>query len=184
MDSWWVAMKLYLRWISNFLIVSYLLVIYFSGVPESNTLNTRLKQKATAISFAVGIWPSWSMFAPNPIKFDSKSFVEITYNNGDIKEYNVEIPLSGVLATFRNARWQKYSQDNLRSRNQRGLLAPAIRYHRRMYDSVDNPIVSISIKRKWKNVPPFTEAAPLIPLKSDFARKESTEILLTQNYAK
>ena len=175
-------MKSYLRCLSNLLIVFYLFIIYFSGVPESNTLNFRFKQKATALSFALGIWPSWSMFAPNPIKFDSKSYVEITYKNGEVKEYDVEIPLEGVLATFRNARWQKYSQDNLRNPNQKGLLRPAIRYHRQKYDSAENPIVIISIKRKWLDVPPFTVEAPLIPLNAKFIRKESTEILLTQKF--
>src|SRR5688572_19097579 len=109
------------RYISNILIISYLVIIYFTGVPETNTFNSRLKQKANSVAFAIGIWPSWSMFAPNPIKFDSKTYVQVTYKSGEVKEFDVEIPLEGPLATFRNARWMKYSQDNLRSPNQKGL---------------------------------------------------------------
>jgi hypothetical protein len=170
------------RYLSNFLIVGYLATIYFAGVPESNTLNSRLKKKATTVAFALGIWPSWSMFAPNPIKFDTKSFVEIKHKNGEVKLYDVEIELEGVLATFRRARWMKYSQDNLRNPNQKGLLAPAIRYHYQKYNNLNNPITSIVIKRKWWDVPLFTENVPLIPLTSAHARKESTEILFTEKF--
>ncbi len=81
-------------------VTSYLGVIYFAGVPESNTLNL---QKETA--FALGIWPSWSMFAPNPVRFDSKTFVEIT-QNGEVIEKDVEIEPKGLMAPpFREARW-------------------------------------------------------------------------------
>lgn len=175
-------MKLFIRCLANSLIVSYLAVIYFSGVPESNTLNFRLKQKATSIAFAVGIWPSWSMFAPNPIKFDSKSYVDVTYKNGDIKTFDVEIPLEGPLATFRKARWMKYSQDNLRSPRQKGLLLPAVWYHKRKYEKVENPIVSISIKRIWTDVPAFSDAGNLVPLITSIPRKESSEVLFTHNF--
>lgn len=175
-------MKKYLRYISNFLIVGYLATIYFSGVPESNTLNNRIKKKASSVAFALGIWPSWSMFAPNPIKFDTKSFVEITYKNGEVKEHDVEIELDGILATFRRARWMKFSQDNLRNPNQKGLLSPAIRYHYQKYKNIENPITSIVIKRRWWDVPAFTEEAPLIPLASGHVRKESSEILISEKY--
>ena len=175
-------MKLITRYVSNTLIVGYLAVIYFSGVPESNTFNARMKQKATDIAFVLGIWPSWSMFAPNPIKFDSKTYVEIAFKNGDVKLEDVEIELDGVLATFRKARWMKYSQDNLRSPNQKVLLAPALRFFYNKYNNDTNPIASITLRRKWWDVPAFTEQAPLVPLTSEVKRKESTEVLITEKY--
>lgn len=167
------------KYFLNSLIVFYLGVIYFSGVPETNTLNFRLKQKATDIAFIVGIWPSWSMFAPNPIKFDSKSYVEITYKNGVVKEYDVEKKLSGILAPFRKARWMKYSQDNLRNPNQRVLLKPALRYFARKYHEEGNPITHMKIKRKWLEVHPFSDHK--IPAISNTPRVEKNEILITEN---
>jgi hypothetical protein len=169
------------RYICNLLIVGYLGIIYFAGVPESNTLNFRLKQQAQQMAFALGIWPSWSMFAPNPIKFDSKTFVEVTYRDGGVAERDVEIELDGLLAPFRRARWMKYSQDNLRNPTQRGLLAPALRHFFQKYDSPERPVAGIKLKRKWLEVDPFNEQA-LPPLLKARQREEKSEILLTQSY--
>lgn len=166
------------KYMLNALIVFYLAVIYFTGVPETNTLNFRLKDKAMKVAFAVGIWPSWSMFAPNPIKFDSKSYVAITYKNGVTKEYDVEKNPEGLLAPFRKARWMKYAQDNLRNPKQRVLLQPAIQYFKRKYDDPANPIVNVQIKRKWLEVHPFSDKE--IPSIYETPRKEMNEILITQ----
>ena len=166
------------KYFINILIVSYLGVIYFTGVPESNTLNFRIKEKAMKVAMAVGIWPSWSMFAPNPIRFDSKSFVVVNYKNGSTKEYDVEIKLEGIMAPFRRARWMKYSQDNLRSPNQRALLQPAINYFTKRYQNPQNPIVSLQIKRKWAEVHPFSNRQ--IPSIYKTPRIEKHEVLITQ----
>ena len=171
-------MKRLTKYVLNLLIVMYLGVIYFTGVPETNTLNSRIKQQAMNVAFAVGIWPSWSMFAPNPIKFDSKSFVEITYKNGHIAEYDVETEPRGLLAPFRKARWMKYAQDNLRNPNQKVLLGPAIRYFKNKYQMPDNPVAGIVIKRKWAEVHPFSNK--VIPPISKTPRVKKDEILITQ----
>jgi hypothetical protein len=166
------------KYILNTLIVSYLAVIYFAGVPETNTLNFRVKERAMKVAFAVGIWPSWSMFAPNPIKFDSKTYVAVTYKNGETKEYDVEKNPEGILATFRKARWMKYSQDNLRNPNQRVLLKPAIRYFTRKYDLPGNPVVNVQILRRWAEVHPFSDKQ--IPSIYRTPRLEKNEVLITQ----
>ena len=163
----------------NVLILFYLSVIYFTGVPETNTLNFRLKQQAQKVAFVLGIWPSWSMFAPNPIKFDSKSYVEITYKNGEIREYDVEKKVDGILGPFRKARWMKYAQDNLRSPNQKGLLQPAIKYFARKYQQKNNPIVNVKIRRKWLEVHPFSDRS--IPSIIRTPRKERNEVLISHN---
>jgi hypothetical protein len=165
----------------NFLIIFYLGVIYFSGVPETNTLTFRAKQKAESVAFVVGIWPSWSMFAPNPIKFDSKTYVEIVYKNGEKRKEDVEIKLTGLLATFRKARWMKYSQDNLRSPDQRGLLWPALRHFRAKFEKAGNPIVSMNINRYWIDVPPFNEKG-LSPILDPVKKATGMEILMAENY--
>lgn len=171
-------MKRLTRYLLNGLIVSYLGVIYFSGVPESNTLNSRLKSKASQIAMTIGIWPSWSMFAPNPIKFDSKSYVEVTHKDGAVQEYDVEVPLKGPLATFRKARWMKYAQDNLRSPTQKGLLPPAIRHFVYKYNDEKNPIVNVKIKRRWEEVHPFNHVKLHSITKTP--RTKGNEILLTE----
>jgi hypothetical protein len=165
--------------ILNCIIVLYLAVIYFAGVPDSNTLNYRIKEKAEVISFAIGIWPSWSMFAPNPIKFDSKSFVEITYKNGDKIKQDVEMKITGILAPFRNARWSKYSQDNLSSPNQRELLAPALRHFRFKYRRSDTSIVQATLTHHWIDVPPFNEEH-LPPILEKIEKKTGSEILMAE----
>lgn len=166
------------KYFLNTLIVSYLAVIYFTGVPESNTFNARLKEKAMKVAMAVGIWPSWSMFAPNPIRFDSKSFVVVRYKNGELAEHDVEIELDGMMATFRKARWMKYSQDNLRSPTQRALLNPALRYFKRKYAQPGNPIVNLQIKRKWAEVHPFSHRNLHSIYKTP--RTQRFEVLITQ----
>lgn len=166
------------KYFINSLIVFYLGVIYFSGVPETNTLTARLKEKATNIAFVLGIWPSWSMFAPNPIKFDSKSFVELTYQSGLKKEYDVEKDPKGVLAPFRRARWMKYSQDNLRNPGQKGLLRPAVNYFARKYSLPDDPVVNVRLIRRWWDVELFSDHK-LSPISST-PRKEFFEVLISE----
>lgn len=144
------------RIIFNFLIISYLFVIVFTGVPSTNTLESRLKERASRIAFAVGIWPSWGMFAPNPLKYDSKTFVEIKYENGMIREYDVEKHLTGPFAFIRKSRWMKYSQDNLRNPEQRVLIKPALRFFGNKYKIRGNPIVNMKLKRRWQEVHPFS----------------------------
>lgn len=170
-------MKFLAKCFLNTLIVFYLGIIYFSGVPESNTLNVRLKEKASKIAFAIGIWPSWSMFAPNPIRFDSKTYVSVTHQKGETYEHDIEKPLSGILAPFRKARWMKYSQDNLRNPSQRGLLPPAIRYFKNKYNKEGNPVVSVRIIRKWEELHPFSHSN--IPSISKTPRVSKHEILIT-----
>ena len=171
-------MKRLMRYLLNVVIVFYLGVIYFSGVPETNTLNFRIKEKSTKVAMILGIWPSWSMFAPNPIKFDSKSYVAVTYKNGEVKEYDVEEKPTGILAPFRKARWMKYSQDNLRNPRQKILLNPAIRHFIHKYDSAANPVVNVQIKRKWAEVHPFSHKS--LPSIFQTPRKELNEVLVTQ----
>ena len=169
------------KYLLNGLIIMYLGIIYFSGVPETNTLDARIKKHATDAAFVLGIWPSWSMFAPNPIKFDSKTFVEVSYLDGRKIREDVEIKLSGPLATFRKARWMKYSQDNLRSPNQRAILWPALRHFREKYYLNGNPITSIQISRDWKDVHPFNHKG-LVPIDGPVARVENSEILIAESY--
>lgn len=171
-------MKGMIRFLLNAVIVFYLSIIYFTGVPETNTLNSRLKEKSLKVAMVLGIWPSWSMFAPNPIKFDSKSYVEVTYKNGNVQEYDVEEKPIGILAPFRKARWMKYAQDNLRSPGQKVLLNPAIRYFVHKYDSQTNPVVNVQIKRKWAEVHPFSNKS--LPSIYKTPRKLMDEILVTQ----
>ncbi len=171
-------MKRFTKYLLNFFIVIYLATIYFSGVPETNTLNFRLKEYASKLAFAVGIWPSWSMFAPNPIKFDSKTYVNITYRDGLVEEHDVEIELTGFLATFRKARWMKYAQDNLRSPSQRVLLGPALKHFAQKYNKKNNPIVNLQLKRKWAEVQPFSHKKLYSISKTP--RKERFEILISQ----
>jgi hypothetical protein len=166
------------KYFLNCLIVSYLAIIYFTGVPESNTVNARLKEMSMKVAMAIGIWPSWSMFAPNPIRFDSKSYVSILYKNGVVEEHDVEIELKGVLAPFRKARWMKYSQDNLRSPNQRALLNPALKFFKNKYQNPSNPIVNLQIKRKWAEVHPFSNRKIHSIYKTP--RTEKFEILISQ----
>jgi hypothetical protein len=172
-------MKFLVKCFLNTIIVLYVGIIYFTGVPESNTLNVRLKEKASKIAFAIGIWPSWSMFAPNPIRFDSKTYVSVTHRNGDTYEHDIEKPLVGILATFRKARWMKYSQDNLRSPNSRALLSPAIRYFRNKYNKPENPVVSVKIIRRWEELSPFSDTE--IPSISKTPRESKNEILITES---
>lgn len=175
-------MKLLRKYFLNSFIVTYIFLIYFSGMPASNTLNYRFKKTSEKITLMIGIWPSWSMFAPNPIKHDSKAMVVIRYQNGQIVQHDVEIKLEDNLSVLRKARWMKYAQDNLTNINQRQLLFPAIQHYITKYQLPHNPIVSIVIKRKWWNVPLFSDTNPLIPLLTNVTRPEHSEVLLTQQF--
>lgn len=170
------------KYLFNTLIVSYLAIVYFSGMPETNVFDSRLKAKAMSIAFALGIWPSWSMFAPNPIRFDSKTYVLLKYKSGEYKEVDVEKKLDGLLATFRSARWMKYAQDNLRNLNQKALLKPVARYFVRKYDRKDDPLVVIQILRRWNEIQPFSYKKLYSIFETPRIQKQ--EILLSESIAR
>lgn len=146
-------MKLFNTFTINALIISYVGVMYFSGVPDSSLLHNQLKQFSSKAAMVIGIWPSWSMFAPNPVKSDSKTFVKISYKNGKSELYDLERRLTGPFIEIRKSRWMKYAQDNVRSPQQRALLAPIIRHYLFKYNSKKNPITNIQIIRKWREIP-------------------------------
>ena len=78
----------------------------------------KLKETLLPVAFAFGIWPSWSMFAPNPIKSDSRAMVEIHFKDKQIKTKNIDESDGGFLSVLRHARWMK--QIPLRERMEEG----------------------------------------------------------------
>ena len=166
----------------NVFILSYCSVIYFTGVPSSNTLQFKLKETLRPVAFAFGIWPSWSMFAPNPIKSDSRAIVEIHFKDKNIKTKNIDGSVEGFLSVLRHARWMKYAQDNLISPDQKGLLEPAMFFYLSKYQSEKNPITSIKILHLRSEIPPFSEFEVLPMVTSHQIRKVSTEIIASLNF--
>lgn len=146
-------MKLFNTFTLNTLIICYVGIMYFSGLPDGSLLHNQFKQLSTKAAMVVGIWPSWSMFAPNPIKSDSKTFVRISYKNGKSELFDLERRLTGPFKEIRKSRWMKYAQDNVRSPQQRVLLSPIIRHYLFKYNSKINPITNIQIIRKWREIP-------------------------------
>ncbi len=171
--------KIYLL---NTLIIFYLTVIYFTGVPETNTFNERLKKQLNHVAFALGIWPSWSMFAPNPIKFDSKTYAVITYQDGSNETVDVENPVSGILRPFRAARWMKYSQDNLRNPRLTALRPLATKHLKHRYETESKIVTRIELKRVWRDIIPFKDTGKLPPLDNSYTPQTNSEVLYTAQY--
>jgi hypothetical protein len=163
-------------------IAIYIVLIYFAGVPATNTFMTRFQENTRAIVHALGIWPSWSMFAPNPIKYDSNTFVKIKYNDGSEVEYDVEEKPTGILGPFRAARWNKYSQDNLKSDKQRGLLRPTLNYFTKKYQIADKKIVYIALVQKWQDVPPYGDGTNILPVLENKNLLPASKVLIEDNY--
>jgi hypothetical protein len=157
-------------------------VIYFTGVPSSNNLQFQIKEILLPVAFAIGIWPSWSMFAPNPIKSDSQAMVEIQFKNKMIKTKNIDGSVEGFLSVLRHARWMKYAQDNLISPDQKGLLEPAMFFYLSKYQSEENPITSIKILHLRSEIPPFSEFEVLPKVTSHQIRKVTTDIIASLNF--
>lgn len=146
-------MKRFKIFFINTLMIFYIGIMYFSGTPDGSLLHNQLKQFSNKAALVIGIWPSWSMFAPNPVKADSKTFVKISYKNGTTELHDLERKLTGPFSEIRKSRWMKYAQDNVRSPQQRVLLAPIIRHYLFKYNSKKNPITDIQIIRKWREIP-------------------------------
>lgn len=157
-------MKRFKMYLLNTLIILYIGIMYFAGVPDNNLVDKKLNQFANKTSLMLGFWPSWSMFAPNPIKFDAKTFVKITYKDGKSDVHDLERKLSGPFKELRRARWMKFAQDNIRSADQKSLLNPIIRHYLFKYNSLKRPISQIQIIRKWRDIPSL-EKDGLYPIK-------------------
>lgn len=167
-----------MRWTrvcTNFLLVFYLFTIYFSGMPDTNTLNFRLKQVMTDVANVLGIWPSWSMFAPNPIKFDSKTYAILTFRDGSMIEEDVEPELSGPSGTLRRARWMKFSQDSLRGMGQKRLFHPLAQHLRWKHRRAPSSLVKVELLRRWNVIHPFSDQE-LFPI--DSTPRDSQEEIL------
>lgn len=166
-----------MKYLLNTLLASYIAIIFFAGMPEINEMSLRVRQLAGRVSMLVGLWPSWSMFAPNPLRFDNKTYVVMSYKDGKQQEEDIEVPLEGPLAPFRSARWTKFAHDNLRQPNQRALLPGILNHFYHRYNAEENPILFMKVIRKISLVPPIDEKN--IPSIFNTPRIKQDEILLT-----
>jgi hypothetical protein len=165
----------------NFLIISYLIIIYFAGVPPTNTLNNHLKTTTSNLAYLIGVWPSWSMFAPNPVKLDSKTFVQIKYVDGTEIEKDVEPKITGILSPFRSTRWSKFSQDNLRNEKQKALRPAVAEFFLNQEVAQGKNVAKIILVQRLREVPPLGPNGYVVPIKENYPRVEKSKVLYEMN---
>lgn len=97
----------------NTFIICYLFVAWSWNLP-SGSFRRRVAQKLGPIVRWLGLWHSWSMFAPEPILVDRKMAVELTYDDQSVDAY--DLPYIGDYS-----RWRSFL--SIRDRKYQAVLA-------------------------------------------------------------
>ena len=101
-----------------------------------------------------GLWQSWSMFAPDPISINIRTYARITDRDGRVVSLDL-LPMRGRqdwLARYRRDRYRKWVIDHVR-RDDHALLWPGTAQFmlRQARGTVANP-VSVTLVRRWRQV--------------------------------
>lgn len=172
-----------IRHVLNLIIVIFITTAVITGTPEMNFFHEKVKSFLHPLSFAIGIWPSWSMFAPNPARVDSKTFAEIHLRSGKVKELDIEPQYgSGFAGHLRDDRWRKFSGDNLKNANHRAVLPLIINYLHKKFNPSMDPITKVRLIQRWSEVSNFGDGSRIISLKENSRRIVKENILFEKDY--
>jgi hypothetical protein len=108
-----------------------------------------------------GLAQGWALFAPDPESMNAYLVAEITYRDGQKKNWNFPMPqYFGYYRRYFMERQRKWSSEKLRLDSNSALWPDAARYVARMNNDPDNPPVIVTLTRHWSYVPPPMSGRP------------------------
>lgn len=114
------------RW-SDCVIVVYLLIVWCWNLPDDSPGKWLISPLARLVSW-LGLWHSWNMFAPNPIKSSRRIAVQVKYADGSQYEWRPPGTLpESYWPAFLHARFRKFAE-NVRSGKIKSLRSSFAEY--------------------------------------------------------
>lgn len=107
---------------------------------------------ASSYIYFFGLWQNWSLFAPEPKKYNIHLSAVITFNSG--KTTVCEFPRMEKLSVFERPwkeRYRKWANENLYEEK---FWPDAARFIARMHCSSNQVPVSVALVRHWSDIPP------------------------------
>lgn len=151
----------------NTFIVCYLFIAWSWSLPK-NSARRRVAQKLGPIVRWLGLWHSWSMFAPEPILVERKLAVELAYKDQSVDVYDLpDIADDPAATAFLNIRDRKY-QSVLCKKNE-AVQRPALcRYFADHYTDPNRSLLKcqLVVHRRWIRDPTAAESSD----QNDFER--------------
>lgn len=134
----------------------HVLVIVSWGMPTETLVGKALNRSIEPYMLFTGLWQNWSMFAPDPRRFDCYLTAKLRFKDGmeSLWEFPRMDKMGPVEAYFKE-RYRKWACDNLRLDTQRGTWSEASRYIARLNQTDPaNPVTQVELIRSWADIPP------------------------------
>lgn len=103
----------------------------------------------------LGLWQSWSMFAPDPLRINMHLSATVTYRDGSQREWSFpRMPALDLVQRYQQERYRKF-QEYARL-DAYGYMWPGMaRYIAQTADDqTGNPPVRVQLQRNWWVIPP------------------------------
>lgn len=145
------------------------------GLPSS-LFRTRLCEPITSYMIYLGLWHSWSMFAPTPLATHFDVRAQVAYQDGSTNEWIAprmeELPLWERVPKERYRKWR----ERIRIDEYMSIWDDTARFvARRMNTNPTNPPVEVKLTRYWVDIPPPNKTNDFQPMPRSFkTEKEYT----------
>lgn len=129
-------------------------------IDSKNPLAKRVFRSITPIQNYFSMWRGWQMFAPNPLRMNSRIFAKIQTDKM-LLEYEFPNPKSDnrLLAYLIGERWRKYLIEGVRLDKNQFLWEDCARWVYRKYKQSHpkTKVLRVDLYRKWANIPPWDQ---------------------------
>jgi hypothetical protein len=130
--------------------------LFFWGLPGT----AMIKPLIPAVNY-LGLWHSWSMFAPTPLKIHFDVRAQVKYQDGTEAEWIA--PRMQELSLWERANKERYRKwrERIRLDEYKTVSKETANFiARQMYKNPGNPPVVVKLTRYWVDLPP--------PVKGDY----------------
>ena len=143
------------RVLLNVFIGGNLLFILVWAFPVNSVWSIGTRNLIAPYMHLSGLTQGWNLFAPEPQSMNAYLIADITYRDGQTREWKFPVPQDyGYFRRYFMARQLKWSADNLRLDENSGLWPDAARYVARLNNVPENPPATVTLIRRWSFIEP------------------------------
>jgi len=134
----------------NLFIICYLALAFLWNLPN-DSFAKRCIQKIKPLILWPGLWHSWSMFAPSPIKVERRLSVLLTMKDGTTETHELfKVQEASKWAAFVGVRERKFQTVLSKKKNNKSQRAAICNYTKRRSNDPNNVAKSELILKKRK----------------------------------
>jgi hypothetical protein len=149
--------------------ISVLLLATLAAIVVTNLPDSRLRTEAMRVAGpyleGTGLSQDWAVFAPDPRRASIELQARVKYANGHMAIWTP--PRGDDLAGASwDYRWLKWVENTIQDARRDMLWKPAAEFVARDMRRTGAPIASVTLIRRWRDVPPPGRSAPEPPWRS------------------